>query len=248
MPIKELSHNPHKITAVVKVKGRQFKRVREKFVGTFQKAMIEYNNLLKICQKEANAYRKQLEKPFDTLDKLIDQYITVNKPSDICSYHRLKEDCGTYEISPETLKLKFLGGSDEYGNPIIGYVQLLDNEPARRFHRVGVGGTIVETNRKLASNTKNKIYRAIKNICQYAVEQGLLNHNPIQERHHWKEVARNRTLTDEEDGKIIEAFKNHFPHYLPLYLHCSRNPCRIGDIRELTRDNLFLKDRQIRYH
>ncbi len=247
MAIKKLDHNLFKITAVVKYKGKQFKRVRERFKGTEQKALVEYNRLHGICLKKAEAYREQIEHPFSTLDKLIDRYIKIKQPSDISSYNRLKVDCGTYEVSAENLKTKFLGGTDEYGNPIIGYVQLLENEHARRFQRSGLKGSVVETTRKLGANSKNKIYRAIKNLCQFAVEQGQLKYNPIQERHHWKEIPRSRTLSDEEDGKIIESLKKKYPYYLPLYLHCPRNPCRIGDIRDLTRDELFLKEQQIRY-
>ena len=84
----------------------------------------------------ANQFKEQIEHPYDTLDQLIDQYIAVRKPSDVHSYKRLKDDCGDYWISPETLKTKFLGGSDAYGNPIIGYVTLLENEHARINYHV----------------------------------------------------------------------------------------------------------------
>lgn len=247
MTVRPIAENTYRVSAVVKVKGKTFKKVRESFIGTGLAAKRLEDKLKQQCKKAANQYREELEHPYETLARLIDLYIEIKKPSDISTFRRLKDDCGTYEINPIALKSKFLGGADELGNPQKGYVQLLDYEHARRYQRNGTGGEVIETTRLIGANTKNKIYRAIRNLCEFAVEQELLKFNPIQQKIHWKEIPRSRTLSDDEIQKIIGVFTQRYPHYLPLFLHCSRNPCRIGDIRELTRDNLFLDKRQIRY-
>lgn len=118
---------------------------------------------------------------------------------------------------------------------------------ANRFNGYGTSGTIVETNRLLSQNTKNKIFRACKAVCVWAYEQGIIESNPITQRIKWKEVPRNRTLTDSELDALYKIIEKEYPHYLPIYLHSIRNPSRISDLRKLTKTNLNFQSKKIQF-
>ena len=248
MSIKNVGKNIWNIDVCLKIGGKQFRRRRIGWQGTERQAIRLHEQFVKTLEKQAECEFPSLNTPqYSTFSQIINVFLSVRKPSDTSSFSRLIRDIGDISPDPQIIKRTVYGGIDQKGKDIEGYVKKLDKLKAFRYNAEGFSGTLVETDRLLSNGKKNKIYRAIKSICQWAYEQGILPENPVKQNIKWKTVARNKTLSDIELDRLYQVMQQHYPQYLPLYLHSIRNPTRIGDARQLTKDNLDLKNKTINY-
>ncbi len=250
MSVKNVGHNLWDIDVAIKVNGKQLRRLRRSWKGSERAALKLQHEFLKEVQRIADLETSKneiIEDQYPTFNKVIEDYVKIRKPSDFTSYNRIINDMSAVLTDPKSIKTFVFGGINEKGEQIEAYIKKLEKMKACRFNGYGMSGSIVETNRLLSQNTKNKIYRAIKAVCIWAHEQGIINSNPITQKVKWKEVPRNRTLSDDELDKLYKVIEKEYPHYLPIYLHSIRNPSRISDLRRLTKTNLNMHNKTIQF-
>ena len=250
MPIKRVGKNLWQIDVALKVNGKQYRRLRKNWSGTESAAIKYHSELMKELeqlaeqQKSENPKKSSQQLMFSTV---VQNFIDTRHPYDICSYKRIKEEYEGVPSEAKAMKTFTYGGVDDSGKKISSFVKKMETIKVRKWHGYGTRGTVIELERCIGANAKNKLYRALKAVCVWAVEQEFLVSNPVTERLHWKENPRNRTLSDEELDKLLEIMKVEYPHYLPMFLYNIRNPTRLSDCRNLTKDNLNLENGTIHF-
>lgn len=242
MGIKSIGQNLWAIDAVYKVRGRQF-RNREEFAGPERKAEMRRVELYNRAKEEALQWLKQADAPMQKFGDIITAFasavgVTASQASVL---QRVKTDCAGFPLS--SLKTELLGGIDATQRPIKGYVNLLDQTNVKNCNGD-------ELPKKLSGGAKNKIVMMLKRLCLWAYGEGILPEDPLRalaRKSLWKVTPRNRTWKAHEITGVYNYFLVNHPEYVPLMLHCARNPGRISDMRLLTRENLFLLERKIRF-
>lgn len=251
MPVKNVGDNLWDIDVAIKVNGKQLRRLRRNWKGSERAAQNLHNEFLLELQGIAGQ-QKTISNDSSTVEyssfsQVVEAYVTVRKPFDICSYNRIAEETKNVPVNSKAVKTFAYGGIDENGNQVQSYFKRLETTNVRKFHGSNKNGTVVTIDRFLGANVKNKLYRALKATCIWAVEQEILPSNPINIVCKWKELPRNRTLSDAELDILMEVMKTQYSHYLPIFLHSIRNPSRISDLRKLTKTNLNLTNKTIHF-
>jgi len=90
----------------------------------------------------------------------------------------------------------------------------------------------------LAPATRNRILCYGKVALNFCFKRGLIERNPLACFGRLPEHGRDRVLTEEETGRMLEIMEKQKSYlYWPFYFSL-KNPIRRGDLERLTRDNL----------
>jgi len=73
-----------------------------------------------------------------------------------------------------------------------------------------------------------------------AVEAGFVAENPISKRRFpkFKEIPRDKVLTGEEEGRLLEIMAREAPHILPMVRFALQVPCRRSELVNMNRDDV----------
>jgi integrase len=130
-------------------------------------------------------------------------------------FTRLKTDLGSVEIR-------------ELADRFDGYLQLLKQSKSQR------------TGEPLANGTINRYLSWARASLNFAVHHGLIKDNPLRNFGKLKEKPRKRTLTDDEQARLLNVLERDAPHLLPAVNFALRIPCRTNEIVNMRREHLNL--------
>lgn len=132
---------------------------------------------------------------------------------DLTYFKRLKRDIGGIRITCL---------NEKFGD----YWRLLKTERAKR------------TGELLSNGTRNKLLIHCKVSLNFCVKRGLISENPLKSFDKLPETSRDRVLTESECTRIMNVMQLNGSYlYWPFYFSL-KNPIRLGDLRNLTKENL----------
>jgi integrase len=91
------------------------------------------------------------------------------------------------------------------------------------------------TEKLLTDNTINHYISWAKIPISSALRAGLINDNPLQYVRKYRTYPRDRLLTEEEKGRLLEAFKAEAEYLLPIVQFSLLVPSRRGELLSLKR-------------
>ncbi len=198
-------------------------RVRTPFEGkTLSRRMTVYGTRLE-AQKTEIRFRDELAKGKKT------RSLKVGTFGEALTYYRENTTADLWRVEPLLNRLdRDLGGiplavlTERFSE----YWKLLREERGKR------------TGRLLAPGTRNRILAYGKVALNFCIKRGLIERNPLACFGRLPEHGRDRVLTEEETGKLLEVLEKQKSYlFWPLYFSL-KNPIRRGDLESLTRDNL----------
>ena len=218
--IKKIGSNQWYLDVRVKKAGH-LDRKRETFQGTKVAAEERYLCLRKELQS-GYTIRASFKTFTDVMAFYREKRVTFSK-QDESRYAFLIRELGTATLPT-------------FADRFEGFIALHRRTPTRKTKKPPSGATL------------NRLVEMVRAAINMALEAGFVTLNPISKRRFpkFKEIARDRVLSEGEEVRFLEVMAREAPHILHLTRFALQVPCRKSELVKMRRDDLDLINNAIR--
>ena len=218
--IVKIGPSQYRLDVRVKKAGHQFRK-RENFQGSKQDAEDRFLHLRKVLQA-GYAVRASFKTLADVLAFYREKRVTFSK-QDESRYSFLFRELGTAIIPTVADRLE-------------GFLTLHKRAPTRKTGKCPSGATL------------NRLVEMVRAAFNMALEAGFVALNPISKRRFpkFKEIPRDKVLSEDEEFRLLEILAREAPHIHPIVQFALQVPCRKSELVNMRKADLDHFNKAIR--
>jgi integrase len=213
MSVSKISLNVYAVRVRKNINGKTT-GLRSTITGTMLDAKKEEIRLSE--ELEARIVSSLKSNKISTFGDVLKYYLEncdVDTTKAKCHYDRMLKDLGNVPVY-------------QLSDRFTTYWRLLKTERSKK------------TGRLLSDVSKNRLLMYGKIALNFCVRRGLIERNPLLCFDNYDEPGRDRILSQDEILRITNVMKLRKSYLLEAFMFSLRNPIRIDDLRNLTRENI----------
>jgi integrase len=216
--LRPVGENEWCVTARVRANGKIMQR-RQTFAGTKERARELLAEMKAEIRGDSAGRSLTVLQTFDEVLAIYREKKNKHLAPDVSRINRLSADLGKVPLPA-------------FPDRFEAWLRLYKNTPLAKYRLTEQKGKVPSNG---SINRKIAVVRAAFNL---ALALGLIKVNPITKARfpNAKETPRDRYLSEEERGRLLNAIEAHAPYLLPVVRYSLAVPCRKSELVNLPRE------------